>query len=153
VLEAAAFHPGRTARLHLRTLCLAAGLPAGRVASVLDDVGLTVAADRRVGGFSLGMRQRLALASALLGDPAVLILDEPANGLDPVGIHWLRGYLRALADMGHAVLVASHVLAEIALVADRVLIVNDGRLVADTAIEELPGGRAGLEDAYLELMT
>lgn len=153
VLEAAAFHPGRTARLHLRTLCLAAGLPADNVDRVLIEVDLADAADRRVGGFSLGMRQRLALATALLGDPAVLILDEPANGLDPVGIHWLRGYLRALADMGRAVLVASHVLAEIALVADRVIIVDAGRLVADTAVDDLPGGRAGLENAYLELMT
>ncbi len=152
VLESASFHPGRSARLHLRTLCVAAGLPAERVQRVLDDVGLAGAADRRVGGFSLGMRQRLALASALLGDPDVLILDEPANGLDPEGIHWLRGYLRALADMGRAVLVAGHVLAEMALVADRVVIVDGGRLVADTTVDDLPGGRSGLEDAYLEMV-
>ena len=146
VLEATAFHPGRTARGHLHALCLAAGLPVTRVATALDTVDLTAAADRRVGGFSLGMRQRLALASALLGDPAVLVLDEPANGLDPEGVHWLRGFLRALAADGRTVLVSSHGLAELARTADRVVIVNHGRLVAEQPVS------ANLEDTYLELV-
>src|SRR4029453_12088060 len=114
VLEASSFHPGRSARNHLRVVATAAGLPLDRADAVLDQVGLTTAAHRRVGGFSLGMRQRLGLATALLGDPQVLILDEPANGLDPEGIHWLRGFLRKLADQGRTVLVSSHVLAEVA---------------------------------------
>jgi ABC-2 type transport system ATP-binding protein len=146
VLEATAFHPGRTARVHLRALCLAAGLAAGRVAEVLDDVDLAAAADRRVGGFSLGMRQRLALASALLGDPEVLVLDEPANGLDPEGVHWLRGFLRAKAADGRTVLVSSHGLAELARTADRVIIIRGGRLVAERTVG------ADLEDRYLELV-
>jgi ABC-2 type transport system ATP-binding protein len=146
VLEATSFHPGRTARVHLQALCLAASLSLDRVDHVLDEVDLVAAADRRVGGFSLGMRQRLALASALLGDPGVLILDEPANGLDPAGIHWLRGFLRALAAGGCTVLVSSHVLTEMALTADRVLIVDGGRLIADRAVDE------NLEETYLELV-
>ena len=150
VLEATAFHPGRTARVHLRALCLAAGLPGGRVDEVLDSVDLTAAADRRVGGFSLGMRQRLALASALLGDPAVLVLDEPANGLDPEGVHWLRGFLRAFAADGRTVLASSHGLAELARTADRVVVVNHGRLVADATVAELGGDH--LEDHYLDLI-
>jgi ABC-2 type transport system ATP-binding protein len=150
VLEATAFHPGRTARTHLRALCLAAGVTAGRVAEVLDTVDLAAAADRRVGGFSLGMRQRLALASALLGDPPVLVLDEPANGLDPEGVHWLRGLLRALAAEGRTVLVASHGLAEVARTADRVVVVHHGRLVADERVAAL--GAEGLEEKYLELV-
>ena len=109
---------------------------------------LAAAADRRVGGFSLGMRQRLALASALLGDPAVLILDEPANGLDPVGIHWLRGFLRALAADGRTVLVSSHGLAEMARTADRVVIIDGGRLVADRRSPSC----GDLENTYLELV-
>ncbi len=146
VLEATSFHPGRTARVHLEAMCLAAGLSMDRVEHVLTEVDLTAAADRRVGGFSLGMRQRLALASALLGDPAVLILDEPANGLDPQGIHWLRGFLRALAAGGCTVLVSSHVLTEMAVTAERVLIVNNGRLIADREVD------SNLEETYLELV-
>jgi len=152
VLEGAAFHPGRSARTHLRALCVAAGLPAARVPQVLDEVDLTAAADRRVGGFSLGMRQRLALASAMVGDPGVLVLDEPANGLDPTGIHWLRGFLRAKAAGGRTVLVASHVLAEMEHTADQVVIVNRGRLVAEGAVADLAAERGGLEAAYLELV-
>ncbi|QWF82070.1 putative ABC transporter ATP-binding protein YxlF [Amycolatopsis sp. CA-230715] len=152
VLEATAFHPGRTARTHLRWLATAAGLSGGRVGEVLADVGLGDVADRRVGSFSLGMRQRLALASALLGEPSVLVLDEPANGLDPEGIHWLRAFLRAQAAEGRTVLVSSHVLTEIAMVADRVLIVSGGRLVADGGVEEFSGGGTGLEETYLELV-
>ena len=146
VLESTAFHPGRSARVHLRALCLAAGLPLDRVDAVLDTVDLVAVADRRVGGFSLGMRQRLALASALLGEPAVLVLDEPANGLDPAGVHWLRGLLRALAADGRTVLVSSHGLAELARTADRVVVIDQGRLVGDQPVGD------DLEDWYLALV-
>jgi ABC-2 type transport system ATP-binding protein len=149
VLEATSFHPGRTANAHLVALCAASGLPLSRAGQVLREVGLEQASHRRVGGFSLGMRQRLALASALLGDPSVLILDEPANGLDPEGIHWLRGFVTALAAGGCAVLISSHVLSEVAVTADRVIIVNHGRLLADTAMSDV----VDLEGTYLELVT
>ncbi|NUR90705.1 MAG: ATP-binding cassette domain-containing protein [Nonomuraea sp.] len=130
VLEATSFHPGRTARNHLRIQCRAARLPADRVQEALDQVGLADAADRRVLTYSLGMRQRLALGAALLGHPKVFILDEPANGLDPAGIQWLRGFLRHLAhERGAAVLVSSHVLAEVEQVVDNVVIIARGRLV------------------------
>ncbi|WP_344935642.1 ABC transporter ATP-binding protein [Sphaerisporangium flaviroseum] len=152
VLEATAFHPGRTARIHLLALCTAAGIPLGRADQVLKVVDLADAADRRVGGFSLGMRQRLALASALLGDPLVLILDEPANGLDPAGIHWLRGFLRDLAAEGRTVLLSSHLLAEMEQTADDLIIINGGRLVTEGTVDELVGARAGLEQTYLELL-
>jgi ABC-2 type transport system ATP-binding protein len=137
VLEAASFHPGRSARNHLRVVATAAGLPPNRADAVLDQVGLTDAARRRVGGFSLGMRQRLGLATALLGDPQVLILDEPANGLDPQGVHWLRGLLRQLADQGRTVLVSSHVLAEVAQTVDQVVIIARGRLVTQSTLAAL----------------
>jgi ABC-2 type transport system ATP-binding protein len=137
VLEASSFHPGRSARNHLRVVATAAGLPLTRADAVLDQVGLTQAARRRVGGFSLGMRQRLGLATALLGDPRVLILDEPANGLDPEGVHWLRGLLRHLADQGRTVLVSSHVLAEVAQTVDQVVIVAGGRLVTQSTLAAL----------------
>jgi ABC-2 type transport system ATP-binding protein len=114
VLEASSFHPGRTARNHLRVQALAGGIRRARVEEVLDLVGLGGAADRRVGGFWLGMRQRLGLATALLGDPEVLILDEPTNGLDPEGVRWIRGLIRGLAEQGRTVLVSSHLLAEVA---------------------------------------
>jgi len=127
VLEASSFHPGRSARNHLRVVATAAGLPLVRADEVLGQVGLAEAAHRRVGGFSLGMRQRLGLATALLGDPQVLILDEPANGLDPEGVHWLRRFLRQLADQGRTVLVSSHVLAEVAQTVDQVVIIASGR--------------------------
>jgi ABC-2 type transport system ATP-binding protein len=149
VLESTAFHPGHTARAHLRVLCTAAGIDRARIDEVLTTVDLEDAADRRIGGFSLGMRQRLAIACALLGDPGVLILDEPANGLDPEGIHWLRGFLRALAVDGRTVLVSSHVLAEVDQTADHVIIVNHGSLVASSPIGEFAGG---LEAAYLDLV-
>ncbi|OLF08339.1 hypothetical protein BLA60_23185 [Actinophytocola xinjiangensis] len=144
VLESTAFHPGHSARVHLEALCLAARIPTRRAGEVLDEVSLLDAADRRVGGFSLGMRQRLALASALLGDPAVLVLDEPANGLDPEGIHWLRGHLRALAADGRTVLVSSHVLTELSLMADEVVVINDGHLL--TRLPVTPD----LERVYLD---
>jgi ABC-2 type transport system ATP-binding protein len=137
VLEASSFHPGRSARNHLRVIATAAGLPHARADDVLAQVGLTEAGHRRVGGFSLGMRQRLGLATALLGDPQVLILDEPANGLDPEGVHWLRGFLRQLADQGRTVLVSSHVLAEVAQTVDQVVIIAAGRLVTQSTLAAL----------------
>jgi ABC-2 type transport system ATP-binding protein len=137
VLEAPSFHPGRSARNHLRVVATAAGLPYARADAVLEQVGLAGAARRRVGGFSLGMRQRLGLAAALLGDPQVLILDEPANGLDPEGVHWLRGLLRQLADQGRTVLVSSHVLAEVAQTVDQVVIIAAGRLVTQSTLAAL----------------
>ena len=142
VLETSTFHPGRSGRNHLRTVATAAGIPRGRVEELLELVGLTDAAKRRVGGYSLGMRQRLGLAAALLGDPQVLVLDEPANGLDPEGIRWLRNFLRRLADEGRTILVSSHVLAELAQTVDDVAIIARGRLVAHAPVETLTA-RAG----------
>jgi ABC-2 type transport system ATP-binding protein len=139
VLESTSFHPGRRARDHLRVLCTAAGLAGTRVDEVLDEVGLADVGDRRVKGFSLGMRQRLGLAAALLGEPALLILDEPANGLDPEGVHWLRNFLRGYADQGRTVLVSSHLLAEIAQTVDDVVIVAKGRLVTQSSLADLAG--------------
>jgi len=136
-LEASGFHPGRTGQDHLRVLCLAAGLPPRRADDVLALVGMTEAGGRRVGGYSLGMRQRLALAGALLGEPSVLLLDEPANGLDPEGIAWLRGFLRHYAAQGATVLVSSHVLAEVEQTADHVVIINRGRLVRAATLADL----------------
>jgi ABC-2 type transport system ATP-binding protein len=137
VLETA-FHPARTGRNHLRVYCRAAGLPASRADETLHQVGLAEAGNRRAGGYSLGMRQRLALAGALLGNPSVLVLDEPANGLDPEGIQWLRGFVRYLAhEEGRTVLISSHLLSEMEQTADRVVIVGAGRLVREGSIEEL----------------
>ena len=136
-LEAASFHPGRTARDHLRVYAPQVGVPDARCDAVLEQVGLGPVADRRVGGFSLGMRQRLALAATLLGDPPVLLLDEPANGLDPEGIAWLRGLLRHLAAEGRTVLVSSHVLAEVQQTVDDVVIIARGRLVHASPLAEL----------------
>ena len=151
MLEATGFHPGRRARDHLRVLAAAADVPDQRVDEVLDQVGLAEAAGRRVRGFSLGMKQRLGLAAALLGDPQVLLLDEPANGLDPAGIAWLRGLLRGLADEGRTILVASHVLGEVAQTADRVVIVSAGRLRFAGPLDELGGTGTALESAFLRL--
>jgi ABC-2 type transport system ATP-binding protein len=139
VLESTSFHPGRRARDHLRVLCVAAGLRVARADEVLDEVGLADVGDRRVKGFSLGMRQRLGLAAALLGEPEVLILDEPANGLDPEGVHWLRKFLRDYAGEGRSVLVSSHLLAEIAQTVDDVVIVAKGRLVTQSSLADLAG--------------
>ena len=150
VLEASGFHPGRTARSHLRIQALAARADASRVDEVLDLVQLTEAADRRVGGFSLGMRQRLGLATALLADPEILILDEPANGLDPEGVRWLRGLLRGFAAEGGTVLMSSHMLAEAALTVDSVVIVDRGRLVTQSPLAALTA-RGDLEQAFLSL--
>ena len=140
VLETDAFHPGRRARDHLRVLAVAAGLPLARVDAVLREVDLADAGQRRVKGFSLGMRQRLGLASALLGEPEILILDEPANGLDPEGVHWLRQYLRAFADGGGTVLISSHVLAEVAQTVDDVVIIANGRLVTQSSLADMANG-------------
>jgi ABC-2 type transport system ATP-binding protein len=145
VLEATDFHPGRSGRDHLRTLGRAVGLPDSRADEVLRTVELEKAGRRRVNGYSLGMRQRLGLAGALLGDPELLLLDEPANGLDPEGVRWLRDFLRAFASEGRTVLVSSHVLAEVAQTVDQVLIINRGRLVVESSLQQLSarvGGHA-----------
>jgi len=143
VLEASAVHPGRSGRNHLRVLATAAGLPRSRVEEVLTLVELSGAAKRRAGGYSLGMRQRLGLAAALLGDPEVLVLDEPANGLDPQGIRWLRDLLRSLAAEGRTVLVSSHVLAEVAQTVDDVVIIAHGKLVVQAPMEDVLARSAG----------
>ena len=143
VLEDAAFHPGRTARNHLRVLAVAGEHPPARVDEVLAAVGLTEAANRRVKGYSMGMRQRLAIAAALLGDPEVLILDEPTNGLDPPGISWMRTLLRHQADSGRAVLVSSHLLAEVAQSVDDVVVISNGRLRGQGTLEQVLGGDEG----------
>jgi len=143
ILEASEIHPGRSGRNHLRVLARAAGLPRSRVDEVLRLVELEGAGRRRAGGYSLGMRQRLGLATALLGDPEVLIADEPANGLDPQGIRWLRDFLRSLAAEGRTVLVSSHVLAEVAQTADEIVIINRGRLVVQGPIGEVVARAAG----------
>jgi ABC-2 type transport system ATP-binding protein len=147
VLEANGAHPRRRAQDHLRILAQVTGVPDGRVAEVCDQVGLAEAADRRVGGYSHGMRQRLGLAGALLGDPPVLLLDEPASGLDPAGMAWLRGLLRDLADEGRTILISSHVLSEVAQTVDQVVIVNQGRLRFAGPLEDL----GDLEASFLRL--
>jgi len=153
VLESNDFHPGRTGRNHLRALALGADADIGRdrVEEVLDLVNLIRDGGRRVGTYSLGMRRRLGLAGALLGDPELLVLDEPANGLDPAGVHWLRTFLRGYADAGRTVLVSSHVLAEIAQLVEQVVIIDRGRLAAFVRLDELSDRGATLEEAYLEL--
>jgi ABC-2 type transport system ATP-binding protein len=151
VLESTDFHPSRSGRDHLRALALAAGLPLGRVEEVLELVELSSVARRRVKTYSLGMRQRLGLAAALLGDPELLILDEPANGLDPAGVRWLRTFLQSFAAQGRTVLVSSHLLAEVAQTVDRILIIDHGRLRARGRLEELTHRGQSLEDVYLEL--
>jgi ABC-2 type transport system ATP-binding protein len=143
VLDGGMLHPGRSGRNHLRALGRAAGVADARVEELLELVALKDAADRRAGGYSLGMRQRLGLAAALLGDPQVLVLDEPANGLDPQGIRWLRDFLRTLASEGRAVLVSSHVLAEVAQTADDVVVINKGRSVAQAPLTEIMARSGG----------
>jgi len=151
VLESSDFHPGRSGRDHLRALALAAQIPPGRVEEVLALVELGAAADRRVKTYSLGMRQRLGLAAALLGDPELLVLDEPANGLDPAGVHWLRRFLRWFAEHGRTVLVSSHMLAEATQTVDQVVIIDRGRQVASGRLDELTERGRTLEDVFLEL--
>jgi ABC-2 type transport system ATP-binding protein len=148
VLEAVGAYPDRSARDHLRIEALAADVAAARVEEVLDLVDLRAAAGRRVGGFSLGMRQRLNLATALLGDPEILILDEPTNGLDPEGMRWIRRLVRNVAAEGHTVLVSSHILAEVANTVDRVIIMGGGRILAQSLLADLDGS---LEDEFLRL--
>jgi ABC-2 type transport system ATP-binding protein len=151
VLEASGAHEGRTGRDHLRVLCRAAGIALIRVDAALAAVGLTRAANRAVRGYSLGMRQRLGVAAALLGDPQVLVLDEPGNGLDPEGIRWMRELLRALAADGRTILVSSHQLAEIEQLADDLVIIAAGHVVATGTLASVTGAHSGLEAAFLEL--
>jgi ABC-2 type transport system ATP-binding protein len=143
VLEASSYHPGRSGRNHLRVAAAAAGIPSARVEVVLELVELRDAARRRVGGYSLGMRQRLHLATALLGDPEVLVLDEPANGLDPAGMRWLRDLLRSLAERNRTILVSSHVLGEVELIADEVVIIHRGTFVARGPTAEIAARASG----------
>jgi ABC-2 type transport system ATP-binding protein len=153
LLDANAVHPNRSAINHLRWMASTNSIGPARVASTLEQVGLADAARKRVGGFSLGMRQRLGIAAALLGDPGTLILDEPVNGLDPQGVRWIRDLMRALAAEGRTVLLSSHLMSEMELTADRLVIIGRGRLIADTTVGELitSAGAASLEDAYLWL--
>jgi ABC-2 type transport system ATP-binding protein len=153
MLESTGFHPGRRARDHLKVLAAADGIPLRRVDEVLDLAGLTSAAGRRVRQFSLGMRQRLGLAAAMLGDPQVLVLDEPANGLDPGGTAWLRSTLRDLAGQGRTVIVASHALGEITRTVDHVVIVSAGELRFAGPLSEIGGTHSALESAFLTLTT
>jgi ABC-2 type transport system ATP-binding protein len=151
LLEPRAFHPGRSARAHLAALAASNAIIQSRVPEVLELVGLQAVARKRAGKFSLGMAQRLGIAAALLGDPAVLLLDEPVNGLDPEGIRWIRGLLRSLAAEGRAILVSSHLISEMALMADRLVVIGKGRLLADTTAAELSGRAPSLEEAFLQL--
>jgi ABC-2 type transport system ATP-binding protein len=151
LLEARTFHPGRSARAHLSALAASNGIPRSRVEEVLGLVGLADAASRRAGKFSLGMGQRLGIAAALLGDPGVLLLDEPVNGLDPEGIRWIRNLLRSLAAEGRTVFVSSHLIGELARTADHVVVIGRGRLLADTSVAELSARSASLEEAFFEL--
>jgi ABC-2 type transport system ATP-binding protein len=151
LLEAKAFHPGRSAHAHLSALAASNEIPRSRVEEVLGIVGLEAAARRRAGGFSLGMAQRLGIAAALLGDPGVLLLDEPVNGLDPEGIRWIRTLLRSLAAQGRTVFVSSHLISEMALTADHLVVIGQGRLLADTSVAELSARSDSLEAAFLEL--
>lgn len=152
MLESGDFHPGRSGRNHLRALAIATEVDFARVDELLQVVDLAGAASRLVKTYSLGMRQRLGLAGALLGDPRLLILDEPANGLDPEGVHWLRGFLRQFAERGGTVLVSSHALAEVEQTVESVVIINEGRLVATLRLDELARDARTLETAYLDLI-
>jgi ABC-2 type transport system ATP-binding protein len=151
LLEAKQFHPGRSARAHLAALAASNAIGRRRVDEVLDVVGLAGAAGRRAGTFSLGMAQRLGIAAALLGDPPVLLLDEPVNGLDPAGIHWIRDLLKTLAGQGRVVFVSSHLISEVALMAEHLVVIGQGRLLADTSVAGLSAGAGSLEDAFLQL--
>jgi ABC-2 type transport system ATP-binding protein len=151
LLETKAFHPGRTAHAHLAALAASNGIAARRVDEVLGMVGLAGAARRRAGAFSLGMAQRLGIAAALLGDPPVLLLDEPVNGLDPAGIHWIRDLLKSLASHGRTVFVSSHLISEMALMAEHVVVIGHGRLLADEPVAALAARAASLEEAFLDL--
>ena len=151
MLEAKAFHPGRSARSHLSSLAASNDIAAERVEEVLALTGLTSVAGRRAGKFSLGMAQRLGIAAALLGDPGVVILDEPVNGLDPEGIRWMRNLLRSLAQQGRAVLISSHLISEVAMTANELIIIGRGRLLAQTTVAELSASAGSLEEAFFRL--
>ena len=151
LLEARSFHPGRSARAHLCALAASNALARSRVDEVLDLVGLANVAHRRAGTLSLGFAQRLGLAAALLGDPGILLLDEPVNGLDPQGIRWIRGLLRGLAGDGRTVFVSSHLIGEVAATADRLVVIGRGRLLAQTSVSELSARASSLEEAFFEL--
>lgn len=153
VLEPNAFHPGRSGRNHLRILANASGIGQGRVEESLEMVGLSDAADRRVGAYSLGMRQRLSLAAALLGDPPVLVLDEPGNGLDPQGVRELRDLLRSRASQGHTVFLSSHLLAEVEHLADEVIVINRGKLIASGSLQELQTAAARVRTPSARLLS
>jgi ABC-2 type transport system ATP-binding protein len=151
LLEAKAFHPGRTARAHLTELAASNAISRRRVEEVLAITGIEKAADRRAGTFSVGMSQRLGIAAALLGDPPVLLLDEPVNGLDPDGIRWIRNLLKNLAAQGRTMLVSSHPISEIARTADAVIVIGQGRLLAQTTVAQLSARSSSLEEAFFQL--
>jgi ABC-2 type transport system ATP-binding protein len=151
MLEARSFHPGRSARAHLRALAVSNAIPRRRVEEVLGLVGLEAAGRRRAGKFSLGMAQRLGIAAALLGDPGIVILDEPVNGLDPEGVRWIRNLLRSLAAEGRTVLVSSHLISEVAQTADELIVIGQGRLLAHATVAELSATASSLEDAFFRL--
>ena len=151
LLEARTYHPGRSAATHLAALAAANGIPRSRVSTVLATVGLADVAGKRAGGFSLGMSQRLGIAAALLGDPAVLLFDEPVNGLDPEGVRWIRNLMKSLAHEGRTVLLSSHLISEMALTADHLIVIGQGRLLADTSVGELTAGGCSLEEAFFAI--
>jgi ABC-2 type transport system ATP-binding protein len=151
LLDASAVHGGRSAYNHLLCLARTNGIGPTRVAEVLEQVGLAGVARKRVGGFSLGMKQRLGIAAALLGDPGILMFDEPVNGLDPDGVRWIRDLMRSLAAEGRTVLLSSHLMSEMALTAERIVIVGRGRLIAEATVAELTARYPSLEDAYMAL--
>jgi ABC-2 type transport system ATP-binding protein len=151
LLEARAFHPSRTARAHLTALAASNAISRSRVEEVLALTGIEKAADRRAGKFSLGMSQRLGIAAALLGDPGVLLLDEPVNGLDPEGIRWIRNLLKYLAAQGRTVLVSSHLISEMAYTADALIVIGQGRLLAQTTVAQLSARSGSLEEAFFQL--
>jgi len=151
MLEAKSFHPGRSARAHLGALAVSNGIPKRRVGEVLALVGLEAAAGRRSGKFSLGMAQRLGIAAALLGDPGTVILDEPVNGLDPGGVRWIRDLLKSLAAEGRTVLISSHLISEVAQTADELIVLGQGRLLAQATVAELSARASSLEDAFFQL--
>jgi ABC-2 type transport system ATP-binding protein len=151
MLEARSFHPGRSARAHLRALADSNAISGHRVEEVLGLVGLTAAGGRRAGKFSLGMAQRLGIAAAMLGDPPIVILDEPVNGLDPEGVRWIRNLMKSLAAEGRTVLISSHLISEVAQTADELIVIGQGRLLAHTTVAELAATADSLEDAFFRL--
>jgi ABC-2 type transport system ATP-binding protein len=151
MLEARAFHPGRSARAHLRALALSNAIPAARVGEVLRLTGLEAVGGRRAGKFSLGMAQRLGIAAALLGDPQTVILDEPVNGLDPDGVRWIRNLVKSLAAEGRTVLISSHLISEVAQTAEELIVIGQGRLLAQTTVAALSATAGSLEDAFFRL--